>query len=250
MTVSLKTRGLFKSFGGVVAASDLTMETQTGRIDAVIGPNGAGKTTLINLLSGDLRPDAGTIMLGDKDITGLPLHKRAKLGIGRSYQRSNIFPQFTCRENCLLAAQSLLPSSFRFFQPVSRLEVLQDIANAAMVSVGIAGQAEAVAGTISHGAKRQLELAMLMTTNPPVILLDEPLAGLGQDESYTIIELIRTLRNDHAVVLVEHDMDAVFSIADQVTVMVNGSVLETGTPQEIQASQKVRDAYLGEGELA
>lgn len=247
MIPALQATGLCKSFGGVTAASDVVVDAAVGRIDAVIGPNGAGKTTLINLLSGDLRADAGRILFNGTDVTGFPLHKRAKMGIGRSYQRSNIFPQFTCRENCLLAAQVLMPSSFRFFRPVSRLDILQDIANAAMVSVDIAGIAETRAGDISHGAKRQLELAMLLTTNPPVLLLDEPLAGLGQEESYTILELIRSLRTDHAIILVEHDMDAVFSVADRITVMVNGSVMETGTPAEVQASQQVRDAYLGEG---
>jgi len=246
MTAVLQATGLCKSFGGVIAANDVVLGAAIGRIDAVIGPNGAGKTTLINLLSGDLRADAGRILFSGVDVTGLPLHRRAKMGIGRSYQRSNIFPQFTCRENCLLAAQVLMPTSFRFFRPVSRLEILQDIANAAMVSVDIAGIAEARAGDISHGAKRQLELAMLLTTNPPVLLLDEPLAGLGQEESHTILELIRSLRADHAIILVEHDMDAVFSVADQITVMVNGVIMETGTPAEVQASQQVREAYLGE----
>lgn len=247
MTPVLQAMGLCRSFGGVMAVKDVVLDAAIGRIDAVIGPNGAGKTTLINLLSGDLRPDAGRIEFNGTDVTGLPLHKRANMGIGRSYQRSNIFPQFTCRENCLLAAQVLMPTSFRFFRPVSRWDILQDIANAAMVSVDIAGIAETRAGDISHGAKRQLELAMLLTTNPPVLLLDEPLAGLGHEESYTILELIRSLRADHAIILVEHDMDAVFSVADRLTVMVNGSVMQTGTPAEVQASQQVRDAYLGEG---
>jgi branched-chain amino acid transport system ATP-binding protein len=221
------------------------MEVSVGEIHAVIGPNGAGKSTFINLLSGDLRPTGGEITLMGRGIAGMSADQVSRMGVGRSYQKTNIFLDFTAFENCRLAAQSRLPSSMRFFRAAGREERANAHARAALAAVGLQHRGEIVAAALSHGEQRQLEIAMVLATEPKVLLLDEPLAGMGAEESARMVPLLRRLAEDHAVVLVEHDMDAVFQLADRLTVMVNGRMLETGTPEQIRGSAAVQEAYLG-----
>jgi len=237
---------LSKSFGGLRAVHNVSLSCETGKVHAVIGPNGAGKTTLINLLSGDLAPSAGRILHQGRDITSLPAHRVSRLGIGRSYQRTNIFPEFTCWQNCWLAAQSREATSLRFIKPANAAADVRRRTEAALDVVGLADQADMPATAISYGEQRQLEIAMLLAMEPQVLLLDEPLAGMGAEESVSVIDLIRRIAPDHGIVLIEHDMDAVFAVADILTVMVDGVVLESGRPEEIRASPRVRQAYLGD----
>jgi branched-chain amino acid transport system ATP-binding protein len=236
---------LSKRFDGLVAVNAVSLEALSGEVHAVIGPNGAGKTTLINLLSGDLPPSSGSILFEGHDIAGLPAHRIAQLGVSRSYQKTNIFAGFTVFENCRLAAQSRLTTSMRFFRPANAYGAVNDAAERALELVGLSRQKDAVAGMLSHGEQRQLEIAMTLATRPKVLLLDEPLAGMGAEESAEMTTLIARLAATHAILLVEHDMDAVFSVAHRLTVMVNGRVLESGAPQAIRQSKAVQEAYLG-----
>jgi branched-chain amino acid transport system ATP-binding protein len=245
----LVTQGLTRYFGGLAAVKDVSLECRMREVHAVIGPNGAGKSTLINMLSGELPPSSGTVFLGNRDITGLAPDRISKLGIGRSYQKTNVFFPFTAFENCRLAAQSRNPSSMRFFRSaLSDLEV-NAVAEQALVAAGLEGRGGVPVAALSHGEQRQVEIAMTLATNPGVLLLDEPLAGMGAEESVRIVELLRVLAAGHAILLVEHDMDAVFALADVLTVMVNGMVLESGTPEQIRSSRAVQEAYLGTEEL-
>jgi branched-chain amino acid transport system ATP-binding protein len=228
----------------VVAVADVSLELWPGRPHAVIGPNGAGKSTLTNLLSGAIRPDEGAICLRDADVTALPDWRRAQLGIGRSFQRTSLFPAMTVLENCRLAAQSAVRGR-RLLRPARDDAGTRDLAHGALSRVGLSGSATVLAGTLSHGERRLLEIALVLATNPDVLLLDEPLAGLGPEETAPVVALLRDLAAKHAMLLVEHDMDAVFAIAHEVTVMVDGRVLETGAPDTIRGSAAVRDAYLG-----
>jgi branched-chain amino acid transport system ATP-binding protein len=246
----LFTEALSKRFQGLAAVNNVALAFEPGRVHAVIGPNGAGKTTLINLLSGEMKPTGGRIVLRGRDVTGLSAHQVARLGLGRSFQRTNIFPGFTCRQNCWLGAQARLPSSMRFFRPARRYRALGEAADRALAACGLADRAETPAGAMSYGEQRQLELAMLLASEPEILLLDEPLAGMGPEESWRVIELLRTLAREHTLILVEHDMDAVFAISERITVMVNGEVLETGTPEAIRRSSAVQEAYLGREESA
>lgn len=246
----LQTRELSKHFGGLAAVSNVSLELHMGRIHAVIGPNGAGKSTLINMLSGDLPPTSGGIVYRGGEITGFSADRISRLGIGRSYQKTNIFLGFTAYENCRLAAQSRLPSSMRFFRRASTYHQVRDAAEKALAQAGLENRAGTVAAALSHGEQRQLEIAMCLATQPKVLLLDEPLAGMGAEESARMVELLRGLAPYHAMLLVEHDMDAVFTLADVLTVMVNGCVLESGTPEQIRASPAVREAYLGAEDAA
>jgi branched-chain amino acid transport system ATP-binding protein len=236
---------LSKYFGGLSAVSGVSLELHAREVHAVIGPNGAGKTTLINLLSGDLRPSSGRIGLGDREITGLPADRVARLGVGRSYQKTNIFPGFTAFENCRLAAQARHARATSLFRPAVRHTALNDAADRALAAVDLAPRSASLAGTLSHGEQRQLEIAMTLATAPSVLLLDEPLAGMGAEESRRMVDLIRRLAETHAVLLVEHDMDAVFSVASVLTVMVNGRVLASGAPADIRDNPAVQEAYLG-----
>jgi len=246
--VVLSTDCLTRHFGGLTAVYEVSLAARMGEVHAVIGPNGAGKSTLINLLSGDLPASAGRVLLRGVEITGLPAHRIARLGVGRSYQKTNIFLPFSAFENCRLAAQARLPSSMRFLRPASSYHALNEAAEAALAAAGLAARGGVVASALSHGEQRQLEIAMTLATRPSVLLLDEPLAGMGAEESASMVALLRQLRDSHAILLVEHDMDAVFSLADTLTVMVNGAVLESGTPEQIRASAAVQMAYLGGGE--
>ena len=241
----LRTQGLTRRFGGLVAVRDVSLECRMSEVHAVIGPNGAGKTTLINLLSGDLEPTAGTVVLGDADITGLASYRISKLGVGRSYQKTNVFLPFTAFENCRLAAQSRLASSMRFFRPALTDREVNAAAERALAAVGLEGRGSTPVAELSHGEQRQVEIAMALATRPRLLLLDEPLAGMGAEESARIVALLKGLAAEHAILLVEHDMDAVFAVADVLTVMVSGMVLESGTPGQIRSSGAVQEAYLG-----
>jgi branched-chain amino acid transport system ATP-binding protein len=241
----LATRNLTRRFGGLAAVSDVSIALERGSLHAVVGPNGAGKTTLINMLSGDLAATSGSVTFGGEDITREAADRRSRRGIGRSYQKTNIFGAFTAFENCRLAAQSRTPRVVHLFADATAYRPTAEAAERALDAAGLAARGERVASTLSHGEQRQLEIAMVLATRPNVLLLDEPLAGMGADEAARMVELLKSLAPEHAVLLVEHDMDAVFAVADVVTVMVNGQVLETGTPSRIRASEAVQQAYLG-----
>ncbi len=244
----LRTEDLRRQFGGLAAVKSVSLECHEGRVHAVIGPNGAGKTTLINLLSGDLAPSAGSIEILGRQVNGLGPHQISQLGVGRSYQRTNIFMSFTAFENCRLAAQSRLPTSMRFLRPAARYREVNEMATQALAAAELSGRADVLAAALSHGERRQLEVAMTLATRPKVLLLDEPLAGMGADESARMVALLRKLAPAHAMLLVEHDMDAVFALADTLTVMVDGAVLATGTPAAVRANEEVQRAYLGESD--
>ncbi len=244
----LETRGLSKRFGGIVAVNDVTLAFEPGEVHAVIGPNGAGKTTFLNLLSGEMQPSAGCVRFRGADITGSPPDRIARSGIGRSFQRTNVFTDLTCFDNVWIAAQSRLPSSMRFFRPARGRTEVRDWAERSLEDCGLIARREAVAATLSHGERRQLEIAMMLATEPQLLLFDEPLAGMGYQELLDVIARLRRISATRTIILIEHDMDAVFSIADRVTVLVNGRVLETGTANEIQASEAVQAAYLGREE--
>jgi branched-chain amino acid transport system ATP-binding protein len=241
----LRTESLAKRFGGLAAVDEVSLQVHMAQVHAVIGPNGAGKSTLVNLLSGDLAPSAGHVVFDGGDIGGLPSHRVSRLGIGRSYQKTNVFAEFSVLENCRLAAQSRLTSSMRFLRPASRYAEVVASARAAIRDVGLEGREQALVSDLSHGERRQVEIAMVLATRPRLLLLDEPLAGMGAEESRRITALLKALASRHAVLLVEHDMDAVFALADVLTVMVNGRVLESGPPAQIRASRAVQEAYLG-----
>ena len=237
---------LTKRFGGLAAVNDVSIELHQGRIHAVIGPNGAGKSTLTNLLSGDLAPTSGSVMLGGQEVTGSSPEKLSRAGLGRSYQKTNIFLPFTVWENVRLAAQSREPRAARWLNAAASFAGTNERAEHAMELAGLKERRHAIAGATSHGEQRQLEIAMTLATGPRVLLLDEPLAGMGTAEAERIVQLLLKLKDAHAMMLVEHDMDAVFALADRLTVMVNGQVIASGTPQEIRADANVQAAYLGE----
>ena len=243
----LVVENLRKTFDGLVAVDGVTINFQAAKVHAIIGPNGAGKTTLINLLSGDLPPSGGRITFKGHDLTDKPAFAISQLGIGRSYQKTNIFPEFTCSQNCWLGAQSRLSTSMRFFMPAMGYTEIRQRAEQALALCGLEQHINTLASAISYGEQRQLEISMMLATEPELLLLDEPLGGMGTDETQNMIALIKRLALEHTVILIEHDMDAVFALADTLTVMVNGQVLATGTPDEIRNSQDVQDAYLGTG---
>ena len=242
----LRASHVTKRFGGLAAVNDVSVDLWQGRIHAVIGPNGAGKSTLTNLLSGDLEPTAGTITLSGKDVTGWKPEAISRAGLGRSYQKTNIFLPFTVWENVRLAAQSRAPHAAAWLRLATGFAATNDRATKAIELAGLQDRRNAVAGTISHGEQRQLEIAMTLATNPQVLLLDEPLAGMGTAEAERMVQLLLKLKAAHAIMLVEHDMDAVFALADQLTVMVNGQVIASGTPAQVRADANVQSAYLGE----
>jgi branched-chain amino acid transport system ATP-binding protein len=246
----LKVRGLAKHFGGLAAVDNVFLDVKVGELQAIIGPNGAGKTTLINLLSGDLSPSRGSILLRGTEVVHLAPERRSLLGIGRSYQKVNIFPAFSALENCRLAAQSRDPCPLNWLRDAMSYDAILVNARQALAAVGLADRADGVAGRLSHGEQRQLEIAMSLATDPEVLLLDEPLAGMGTEESLNMVELIGALGASHAILLVEHDMDAVFRLAQVLTVMVNGRILASGTPEEIRANPEVQRAYLGSADEA
>jgi branched-chain amino acid transport system ATP-binding protein len=242
----LSCHGLTRVFGGLTAVDRATLDFALGEVHAVIGTNGAGKSTLINMLSGEMPVSGGRIMLDGQDITRWPQPRRARAGIGRSYQRTTIFPEFTVLENCRLSAQAAHARPWALWEAAAACTGSVPIARRALAAAGLAEVAASPAGSLSHGGKRQLEIAMCLATEPRVLLLDEPLAGMGSEETERMLALLATLKAGHAILLVEHDMDAVFRIADRITVMVNGQVIATDAPQAIRANPQVQVAYLGE----
>jgi branched-chain amino acid transport system ATP-binding protein len=245
-TPLMQATGLTRRFGGLVAVDGVSIDLHRGQVHAVIGTNGAGKSTLINLLSGEIPLSSGQIQLDGKDITTLAQPRRARSGVGRSYQRTTIFPALSVLENCRLAAQAAHQKPWTLWQGAQSCRASLDAARAALDAAGLADALYQPAGSMSHGKKRQLEIAMCLATNPQVLLLDEPLAGMGAEESERMLAMLERLRPGHAILLVEHDMDAVFRVADRITVMVNGAVIASGNPQEVRASPEVQRAYLGE----
>jgi branched-chain amino acid transport system ATP-binding protein len=242
----LAVRGLRKHFGGLVATDDVALEVAEGETLAIIGPNGAGKTTLIGQLAGDLRPDAGTIRFAGADVTTLASPARSHRGLARSFQITSIFREFTALDNVALAVQAHAGHSFRFWRPARAETALREPARTILDQVGLGDRADVLAGTLAHGEQRQLEIAMALATRPRLLLLDEPVAGMGLDESQRMVHLLRGLRGRHTIVLVEHDMDVVFALADRISVLVYGRIIATGAPEAIRANAEVRRAYLGE----
>jgi branched-chain amino acid transport system permease protein len=240
----LSTKGLSKNFNGVVAVSDVSVRFEANRVHAIIGPNGAGKTTFTNLLSGALPASAGSVQIDDLDVTGWPAHRIARAGLGRSYQRTNIFPRFTVRENCALAAQACKDALWRLRDGPYRAQEDAAIEHALGVA-GLADRGDLIAGRMSNGEQRQLEIAMLIASGADLLILDEPLAGMGPEETQRVVALLRDLVRDHTVIVIEHDMDAVFAAADTLTVLVQGKLFARGRPDEIRANESVLEAYLG-----
>jgi branched-chain amino acid transport system ATP-binding protein len=241
----LQIRGLTKRFGGVLASNGISLDVQTGELHAIIGPNGAGKTTLIGQLAGEISPEAGRIFFNGIDITGLPTHRRCALGLARSFQITSLFLDFTVLDNVALAVQAHAGHSFRFWRPARSEAKLRGPARAALARVGLENRADIVCANLSHGEHRQLEIAMALATAPRMFLLDEPMAGMGPDESARMIGLLSGLKREQTILLIEHDMDAVFRLADRITVLVDGRVIASGVPDDIKADAAVRRAYLG-----
>jgi branched-chain amino acid transport system ATP-binding protein len=242
----LETRDLYKHFGGLVATDHVSLSIREGELHAVIGPNGAGKTTLIGQLAGELRPDGGAILFDGKDVTRTPVQRRAASGLARSFQVTSVFPSFSALANVALAVQAQAGHSFRFWRRAARDTALTGPARDALELVGLGSRAEVSAELLSHGEQRQLEIAMALATRPRMLLLDEPMAGMGPAEGASMVDLLRKLKGRYTILLIEHDMDAVFALADWITVLVHGAVIATGTPDEIRSDIEVRRAYLGE----
>ena len=247
MTAALELHGLCKHFGGLTATDDVSLSVAAGSLHALIGPNGAGKTTLINQVAGDLRQDRGTIRLGGTDIGALPAWERVRRGLARTFQITQLLPHATVLDNVALAVQVRQGHSFRFFADARKNPEAREQAVQCLHDVGLAARAAAKVSDISHGDCKQLELAVALATRPSLLLLDEPMAGLSPLESQQMIELLAKLKRKLTIVLVEHDMDAVFALADRISVLVYGRVVATGTGDEIKANPEVRVAYLGEG---
>ena len=244
----LSVRGLSKRFGALPVSDDVSFDVQPGELHAIIGPNGAGKTSLINQLSGSLRNDAGTVRFAGADVTRLAVPQRVHRGMARSFQITSILDGFSVLENAASAVQARSGSSFRFFRSAARETDLNEAAMAALARVGLADRAQRRAGSLSHGEKRQLEIAIALATGARLLLLDEPLAGTGHEESAVLVALMQELKATHTIVLVEHDMEAVFALADRVSVLVYGRLIATGSPAAIRSNPEVRAAYLGEEE--
>ncbi|MBV8392458.1 MAG: ABC transporter ATP-binding protein [Alphaproteobacteria bacterium] len=242
----LSAQALVKRFGGLLATDTVSIDVRPGEIHALIGPNGAGKTTLVGQLTGTLRPDSGTIHFAGHDVTHLPPHARVRLGLARSFQITSVLPDFTALDNVALAVQAHDGHSFHFLGDARRETRLREPALRALRSVGLDGRAGARAAALSHGEQRQLEIAMALASEPKLLLLDEPMAGMGAEESQRMVALLRSLKERCGMLLIEHDMDAVFALADRLTVLVYGRVIATGAPDEIRRNTEVRQAYLGE----
>jgi branched-chain amino acid transport system ATP-binding protein len=245
----LQVRDLRKRFGGVAATDGVSLTVAAGELHALIGPNGAGKTTLIHQLSGALRPDSGSIVFGGREVTRTSLHERVGLGLARSYQVTSIFANFTALENIVLAVQARSGSSMGFWRAVAQEKLLYDEARSVLEQVGLGARAHLAARDLAHGEQRQLEVGLALATRARLLLLDEPMAGLGPDESQAMTSMIAKLKGSVTVLLVEHDMTAVFELADRISVLVSGRIIASGRPQEIRANAQVRRAYLGD-ELA
>jgi branched-chain amino acid transport system ATP-binding protein len=246
----LQVENLAKRFGGIVATDDLSLDVANGELHAIIGPNGAGKTTLIAQLSGQLTPDSGRIHFEGADITTLPMHKRSTLGLARSFQITSLFLDLSVLDNVALAVQAHAGHSFRFWRDARREPELREPARAALARAGLSARADQPASALSHGEHRQLELAMALAGSPRMLLLDEPMAGLGLEESARMVAMLRAFKREVTILLVEHDMEAVFALADRITVLVYGRAIASGAPDDIRANAAVREAYLGEAEVA
>jgi branched-chain amino acid transport system ATP-binding protein len=246
----LQVEGLSKRFGGVVASDGVTLEIPKGELHAIIGPNGAGKTTLITQLAGELASDAGRVRFEERDITALPTWRRSQLGLARSFQITSLFLDFTALDNVALAVQAHAGHSFHFWRGARGEPALREPARAALDRAGLGGRADMLVSRLSHGEHRQLEIAMALATSPRMLLLDEPMAGMGPDESARMVKTLRELKRELTILLIEHDMEAVFALADRITVLVYGRIIASGTPEAIRANADVRQAYLGEQEEA
>jgi branched-chain amino acid transport system ATP-binding protein len=242
----LEIERLSKHFGGVVASDAISLALGPGELHAIIGPNGAGKTTLIGQLTGEIAPDGGRIRFGSRDITALPVYRRSRIGLARSFQISSLFPEFTALDNVALAVQAHSGHSFRFWRDARREQALREPARGALDRVSLAGRADTRVADLSHGERRQLEIAMALATKPRMLLLDEPMAGMGPDESARLVGTLRALKGGITILLIEHDMEAVFALADRISVLVYGRIIASGTPDAIRADAAVRQAYLGE----
>ncbi len=245
----LAVEGLTKRFGGILASDNIALDVKQGELHAIIGPNGAGKTTLIGQLTGMLTPDSGTVRFAGEDITALPAYSRSLLGLARSFQITSLFLDLSVLDNVALAVQAHAGHSFQFWRDARKEKDLREPALAALARVGLADRADRPAAALSHGEHRQLELAMALAGKPRMLLLDEPMAGLGTDESARMVKLLRELKREYTILLIEHDMEAVFALADRISVLVYGRVIASGTPEVIRANKDVRDAYLGEQEV-
>jgi branched-chain amino acid transport system ATP-binding protein len=242
----LSAQGLVKHYGGLLATDNVSIDVQAGEIHALIGPNGAGKTTLVGQLTGNIWPDSGVLHFAGRDITRLPLHARVRLGLARSFQITSVLRDFTALDNVALAVQAHDGHSFRFLADVRADRKLRDSARRGLEAVGLGDRAATPASALSHGEQRQLEIAMALAGEPRLLLLDEPMAGMGVEESQRMVTLLRGLKQRCGMLLIEHDMDAVFALADRITVLVYGRAIASGTPGQIRASAEVRQAYLGE----
>jgi branched-chain amino acid transport system ATP-binding protein len=242
----LEIEHLRKAFGALVATDDVTLRIRKGETHALIGPNGAGKTTLVGQLTGELIPNAGRIVFNGRDITSLSTAQRARLGLARSFQITSIFDSFTAEDNVALAVQATEPHSFRFWRPADKIARLREPARQLINTVGLARLGHLIASRMSHGQHRQLELGMALATRPAMLLLDEPMAGLGIEESRAMSQLLASVKGQYTILLIEHDMDVVFSLADRITVLVGGRIIASGTADEIRNHPGVRVAYLGE----
>jgi len=245
----LQIEALTKRFGGVVASDAISLEVPRGELHAVIGPNGAGKTTLIAQLTGELAPNAGRIRFDGADITAVPVYRRSQLGLARSFQVTSLFLDFSALDNVALAVQAHAGHSFRFWRNARREPELRAPARAALERVGLGSRAEVLVANLSHGEHRQLEIAMALATRPRMLLLDEPMAGMGPEESARMVRMLRELKQELTILLIEHDMEAVFALADRITVLVYGRVIASGAPDAIRQNAEVREAYLGEQQV-
>jgi len=239
---------LTRRFGGVVASDSISLDVPKGELHAIIGPNGAGKTTLIGQLAGEIAPDAGRIRFEGGDITGLPTYRRSQLGLARSFQITSLFLDFTALDNVALAVQAHAGHSFHFWRDARTQAALREPARRALERVGLVSRADMLVSKLSHGEHRQLEIAMALATSPRMLLLDEPMAGMGPDESARMVKILRELKRELTILLIEHDMEAVFALADRITVLVYGRIIASGTPEAIRSNDEVRQAYLGEQE--
>jgi len=245
----LTIEGLTKRFGGVIASDNVGLDVRNGELHAIIGPNGAGKTTLIGQLCGEIVPNAGRIHFDGQDITSLPVHDRSLLGLARSFQITSLFVDFSALDNVALAVQAHAGHSFRFWRNARREPELREPARAALERVGLGARADVVVANLSHGEHRQIEIAMALATRPRMLLLDEPMAGMGPEESARMVRMLRELKQELTILLIEHDMEAVFALADRITVLVYGRVIASGSPDAIRQNAEVREAYLGEQQV-
>jgi branched-chain amino acid transport system ATP-binding protein len=246
----LEIDGLTKRFGGVIASDAISLGVRRGELHAIIGPNGAGKTTLIGQLAGEIAPDAGRIRFEGGDVTALPTYRRSQIGLARSFQITSLFLDFTALDNVALAVQAHAGHSFHFWCSARGEADLRVPARAALARVGLAERGDVLVSNLSHGEHRQLEIAMALATTPRMLLLDEPMAGMGPEESARMVKTLRELKRELTILLIEHDMEAVFALADRITVLVYGRIIASGSPEAIRANAEVRQAYLGEQEQA